>query len=218
MTGQDRNQGLFIADAIRQIFGINSPIFFPYGKNVPLEPGQFRDIVLLPEESDGEEIATKSEFGLPVMAPITFEAGEYNSYDRRTAAIVKRQMPEFTLPLSSIVEFQAPNDVIKTKLQGGSGTVKEFYSLDDWRITIRGIALKSRTEWWREDAHEQIERLIQWRGLCDPIAVQSPIFRRKGIYNIVIEDISIRPVVARWDAIPFQIEAVSDEPIELYML
>lgn len=217
MTGEDRNKIVFVADALRQIFGINSPIYFPYGKNLPLEYGQFKDIVLIPEEKDGSEDQTFSEFGLPVMAPVIFEAGEYNSYDRRTGAVVKQEMKEFTLPFSSIVQFQAGNNVITTSVQGGSGTVKELYALDDWRITIQGIALKSRIG-RSLDAHDQIDQLVKWRELCDSIAVQSPVFRRKGIYNIVIESLSIRPVVARWDAIPFQIEARSDEPIELYYL
>lgn len=217
MTGEERNKILFVSDAIRQIFGINSPIHFPYGKNESLEFGGFKDIVLMPEENDGSDTQLVSEFGLPVMAPVTFEAGEYNTYDRRTGAVVKKEMQGFTLPFSSIVEFDAENNVVTTALHGGSGTVKEIYGLDDWRITIRGIALRSRVD-NSLDAHEQIDRLVQWRNICGSIAVQSPVFRRKGIYNMVIERLSIRPVVARWDAIPFQIEARSDEPIELYDL
>lgn len=217
MEADRRNEILFITDAIREIFGINSPIYFPYGKDRAMELGRYNDVALLPGETDGSEQATMSEFGLPVMAPIVFEAGEYNSYDRRTGGVVKREMQEFTLPFSSIVDFQADNNVITTEVQGGSGTVKELYGLGDWKISIRGIAVRSRFN-KQDDAHEQIDRLVKWRGLCDSISVQSPVFRRKGIYNIVIESLAIRPVVARWDAIPFQIEARSDEPIELYNL
>lgn len=217
MTEEERNKALFVLDAVRQIFGINSPIYLPYGNNVPLEEGKFHDIAFIDQEADGNDDLVYSEFGLPVMAPVTFEAGEYNAYDRRSGAVVKRSMAEFTLPFSSTVNLQAENDPITTAVQGGSGTVKELFALGDWRISIRGIALKSRLN-AQADAHQQIDELVKWRGLCDSIAVQSPAFRRKGIFNIVIESISIRPVAARWDAIPFQIEARSDEPIELYEL
>lgn len=216
MTGQERNSIIFVTDAIRQIFGINSPIFFPYGTDVPLEVGEFRDIVLMPEPTDGDS-ETRSEFGLPVLAPIFFEAGEYDAYDPRTGAVIKQQMQEFALPFSSIVEFSAGNNVVTTAVQGGSGTVKELFSMEDWQITIRGIALSSRRD-QSLDAHEQTDQLVRWRELCDSIAVRCSEFRRKGIYNIVIERLSIMPVVGKWNAIPFQIEARSDMDIELYDL
>ncbi len=217
MTGDERNNALFVVSLLQDVFGINSPIYFPYGDNKAVEYGQFKNVVLLPEETDSSDDVTLSEFGLPVMAPVTFEAGEYNSYDRRTGAPVKRRMSEYTLPFSSVVEFRANNDVTTTQTQGGSGTVKELYGLDDWQITIRGIAFSSRIG-AKVDAQEQIDRLVQWRNICDSIPVQSPVFRRKEIYNIVINQLSILPIAARWNAIPFQIEAISDEPIELYLL
>jgi hypothetical protein len=86
----------------------------------------------------------------------------------------------------------------------------------DWQITIRGIAFNQRNG-EKTTAHEQISTLSKWANVCDSIGVKSSMFRSKEIYNIVIETFSVQPIIGQWDAIPFQIDAISDEPIELYL-
>lgn len=216
MIAQDRNNALFIADAIRHIFGINSPIYIPWGKNVPYEAGEYPDFRFLPEDVSNDEIRP-SEFGTPILGPVTFEAGEYNTYNRMTGAVEKVTMDGYTLSASCIVEFARDANVTKTDVLGSTGTVKELYGKGDWNITIRGIALASRNG-SGPTAQEQIAQLVKWDNICDSIPVLGSIFREKGINNIVIESLAIQPVVGRWNAIPFQIDAVSDEPIELYLL
>lgn len=213
MTGQERNNGLFIADAIRHIFGINSPIYIPWGKNVPYTADEYTNIQLLPE-SEADAI---SEFGTPVFGSVTFEGGEYNMYDRSNGSVIKRRYSNYTLPHSCIVEFSRDANITKTNVIGSTGTVKEIYGKGDWSINIRGIAL-ARRNGTGETAQEQINQLIRWENICDSIPVLGSIFREKEIYNITIENISIQPIVGRWNAIPFQIDAVSDEPIELFLL
>jgi hypothetical protein len=228
MTGQDRNNVLFVADAIRHIFGINSPVYIPWGGNIPYKAGpyelseeeayeqisEYSGLRLLPE--DGGDVLY-SEFGTPVFGSITLEAGEYNTYNRKTGALEKVTMDAYTLPYSCIVTYSRNSNNTKTDVLGSTGTVKEIYGKGDWEITIRGIAMTNRNG-EGSTAQEQINRLVKWNDICDSIPVVGSIFREKGINNIVMESLSIQPVVGRWNAIPFQIEAVSDEPIELYLL
>ncbi|MDR1382218.1 MAG: DUF6046 domain-containing protein [Tannerella sp.] len=228
MTGQDRNGILFTADIIRHVFGINSPVYVPWGRNVPYvaapyetggaeateKTGGYSGLQLLPEDS-GDILY--SEFGVPVLGAITFEAGEYNTYSRKTGAVEKVAMEPYTLPYSCIATFSRDSNTVKTDVLGSTGTVKEIYGKGDWEITVRGIAM-ARRNGGGATAQEQIARLIKWNEICDSIPVVGSIFREKGISNIVMESLSIQPVVGRWNAIPFQIEAVSDEPVELYLL
>lgn len=214
MTGQDRNQALFVADAIRSIFGINSPIYIPWGRNVPYEAGQYSGFRFLPEETILDELPT-SEFGTNVFSAIKFEGSEYNMYDR-DGGLVKKRFGDYTLPYSCIVSFIRESNITKTEVLGSTGTVKEIYGKADWQITIRGIAF-NRRDGKGATAHEQISTLSKWCNICDSIGVLGSIFRSKEIYNIVIETFSIQPIVGQWDAIPFQIDAISDEPIELYL-
>lgn len=228
MTGQNRNNVLFVADIVRQIFGINSPVYIPWGRRTPYEAapyeipdaeiaekiGDYSNLQLLPEDS-GDILY--SEFGTPVFGAITFEAGEYNTYNRKTGAVEKVTMAAYTLPYSCIVTYSRDSNNTKTDVLGSTGTVKEMYGKGDWEITIRGIAMANRNG-EGISAQEQINQLVRWNDICDSIPVVGSIFREKGINNIVMESLSIQPVVGRWSAIPFQIEAVSDEPIELYLL
>lgn len=213
ITGQNRNQVLFVTDAIRQIFGIPGLIYIPWGKSQPYTAGDFSDIRFIPEEDDDNFLI--SELGTPVVGSIAFDGGNYNTYDRN-GQVVKEKYGDYTLPYSCVVDFSRTSNTTKTEVMGSNGTVKEIFGKSDWKISIRGIAFNSRFD-NQPDAHEQIETLVKWDNICDAIGVQGSVFRRKKIYSIVIEDFSIRPIVAQWNAIPFQIEAVSDEPIELYL-
>lgn len=212
MTGQERNQILFVADAIRQVFGINSPVYVPYGKGTHFRPDEYQDIRFVPEETKFDE-KTTSEFNTNVMGAIILEGGEYNMYGH-DGNLIKGRFGDYTLPYSCIASFTRESNITKTDVLGSTGTVKEIYGKGDWRITIRGIAF-NRRDGKGVTAHEQISTLSKWANVCDSIPVKSPMFRSKEIYNIVIETFSVQPLVGQWDAIPFQIDALSDEPIEL---
>lgn len=213
MTGEGRNKVLFVADLIRQAFGINSPIYIPWGANKDYVPGSYNDVRLLPE---GDDEALLSEFGTPVLGAVTFEAGEYNRYNKVTGAVEKVTMEAYTLPYSCIVQFTRSSNVTKTEVIGSTGTVKEIFGKGDWRVSIRGVAIGSR-DGSGTTAHEQIEALVSWDNVADSIPVLGDVFGRKGISNIVFKSFEVLPVIGRYDAIPFRIEAVSDEPIELYL-
>lgn len=214
MEATERNNALFIADAIRHIFGIDNPIYIPWGKEMEYTADEFTNIQFLPE-SKSETVL--SEFRTPVFGAITFEGGEYNMYDKLTGNIIKGRYGDYRLPHSCIVEFSRDANITKTTVLGSTGTVKEIYGKGDWDITIRGIALQRR-DGTGETAQEQINSLVRWDNICDSIPVLGDIFRLKEIYNITITNISIQPIVGRWNAIPFQIDAVSDEPVELFLL
>jgi hypothetical protein len=219
------NKVHFIGNVLREVFGIQSPVYlanawFNHPAKMPKgyeltgeQKAQFpnyEDVRFLPAEESG----TISMLGTPVLGDITFEAGSYNTYNKYTGAIEKAKYGEYTLPYSCIVDFSRENNVITTPVLGGTGTVKEIYGIGDWDITIRGIAFNNDKA--GNPAHKQInEHLIKWADLCDSIEVGGAVFLQKGINRIVIKSIDIQPIEAKWNVIPFTIQAISDEPIEL---
>lgn len=214
MEATNRNQILFVADLVRQVFGVNSPVYVPYGQDRVWSAGNYPDINFLPEDTVLETIP-QSEFGTNVFGTITFERGNYNAYDRAGKAI-RQRFGEYTLPYSCITSFRRPSNIVKTEVLGSSGTVKEIYGKGDWEITIRGAAF-NRRDGTGVSAHEVINTLSKWAEVCDAIGVSGSVFGGKGIDAIVINEFSVQPVVGQWDAIPFQIDAISDEAIELYL-
>jgi hypothetical protein len=219
------NKAHFIGNVLREVFGIQSPVYvanawfdrptiLPKGYELSGEQKaqfpNYEDVRLL----SAEESEIISMLGTPVLGDISFEAGEYNIYNRYTGAIEKVTYGKYTLPYSCIVDFSRENNVITTPVLGGTGTVKELYGIGDWDITIRGIAFNNDKV--GNSAHKQInDHLIKWADLCDSIEVGGSVFLKKGIDRIVIKSIDIQPIEAKWNVIPFTVQAISDEPIEL---
>ena len=204
------NKVHFVGNVLREVFGIQSPVYIANAwLDQPVVIPKYGGLDLSPLE----ESNIISALGTPVLGDITFEAGQYNTYNRFTGVIEKARYGKYTLPYSCIVDFNRQNNVITTPVLGGNGTVKELYGIGDWEITIRGIAFNNDSV--GNSAHEQIKQLIAWSYLCDSIEVGGLVFLSKGIDHIVIKSLEIQPVEAKWDVIPFTIQAISDEPIEL---
>ena len=226
------NQALFVGSVLADVFGVNSPIYFPNAwfkqKTVfpqdykPETPNDYSGYNIkqstyeyAPEIKIIDDSEVKSIFGTPVVGTIEFLGGHYNMYNRFTGKLEKARYSDYTLPYSCIVDFSRDAVITETQTLGGTGTVKELYGLSDWQITIRGVAFNGSARIKDETAHQAIRSLKQWSDLSDSISVKGDIFAAKDIDNIVIKSFSVQPIVAKYNVIPFTIEAVSDEPIEL---
>jgi hypothetical protein len=202
-----RNQALWTGSIISDIFGISSPVYLPWGKELSILPDY--DGVQL---TDGDESGLTSMFGTPILGDITFEGGTYDRYVN--GRLTQGRYNDYTLPFSCICEFSRENHVITTNVLGNTGTVKELFGLGDWNISIRGIAVNG-VDKAKKSAHEQIEMLVKYQEINSAIGVTGDVFEKKGIYSIVIKSLEIRPIEAKYNVIPFQIDAISDEPLEL---
>lgn len=211
MTG--RNKAFVVAELISEIFGISSPIFVPYGDAPEYKARPFQNIQII--EPDEPEAYTA--FGIPVYGVFSFNGSAYNTYDKTTGQVKTVKMPDMQLPLSCVAEFNRPMIITETPTLGATGTVKEIYGLSDWKIRIRGLALNERLMGGTLTAQQQIDELVKWRDVCDAIQITGKLFNDKEIYRIAMKDFAIRPVEGRYGVIPFEIEALSDEPIELLL-
>lgn len=204
------NKIIYIGSIIADIFGFGNLIYLPSTDHEDYVPGVYQGVKFISEGEAGQ----LSSFGTPVFGSFSFEAGEYNGYDN-DGRVIRIQMNEWQLPYSCVVEFSRPAVLTQTRTLGSTGTVKELYGLDDWQISIRGVALNDRIFDNQPSAQEQIDELVRWGRICDSIPVVGAVFNRKDINNITIKNISIQPIEGRYNVIPFEIQAASDEPIEL---
>ncbi len=205
------NKAHYVSNILNEIFGFNSPVYIPNAWfDQPGVMPVFENVKLLPLE----ESEVSSSLGTPVFGDITFEGGTYNVYNKFTGAVEKATYGSYTLPYSCLVDFSRANNVITTPVMGGTGTVKEIYGIGDWDVTIRGIAFNN--DKYGKTAHRQInDDLVAWADLCDAIEVSGSVFWGKKISRIVIKSLDIQPIEAKWNVIPFTIQAVSDEDIKL---
>lgn len=208
----DRNKAFAVASVLGDVFGVSSPIFLPWGKHESHQGDPFPDVQFISVAPEDK----MTSFGVPVYGSFSLKAGGYNSYDDKGNVKVL-EMGDTQMPYSCIAEFSRGMIMTQTQTLGSSGTVKEIYGLDDWQIRIRGIALDDSIWGSGRTAQEQIDELVKWRNVCDSIEIDGKIFNDKDIHRIVITTLNIRPVQGRWCVIPFEIEALSDNALELIL-
>ncbi|TWP30508.1 hypothetical protein ETU08_01750 [Apibacter muscae] len=199
----------YVSKALQKLFGYNLPIYFPYRLNKQL-PAEiiFPDVTLKEEE----EILKLSYLGTPIVAPTTFKAGEYRKY-KANGELTSISLPDFQLPLVTLIEFRRAKNIIKTDMLGANGTVKEIYGMDDWVISFRGYAMDEPNK----KAQDQIENLLKFEELADSIEVDGILFTSKNIHRLAIESIELGQLEAEPGTIPFTITASSDEALELVL-
>jgi hypothetical protein len=105
-----------------------------------------------------------------------------------------------------------------TRINGGSGTVKEIYGFDDWQVTINGFLIPdaSQPQGFKTPL-EQEKELIKWDNLASSIAVFGELFAVRKIKNLTIKGISFEPMRGKPNIRTFTITAISDGAIEDYI-
>lgn len=154
----------------------------------------------------------KSYLGTPIVFPITFLGGFYNYYD--DGEIKQKELADFQLPATTMVDFRRSKIKRKTRVNGGSSSIKELYGLDDWKIHIRGLILPEGTGGFPE---ETLIRLQEFEGLADSVRVTGKLFSLLSIYNIDLDDVTFPQVKGQPNTRPFMISAESTEPVELIL-
>ena len=146
-------------------------------------------------------------FGLPVFVQVNFGA----------VAGTSSRMAFYGLTLlDPLVTVNRPATVVKTTIQGRNGTVKEYIGQGDVGVVIRGILATSITAADRfAYPLPDVRSMQQLLNLGAAVPVSGFLSDVFDVKNLVIENI-------RYEALPgfvnlqaYEIEAVSDDPVEL---
>jgi hypothetical protein len=125
--------------------------------------------------------------------------------------------PEYYLPLVTTVEISQPKNVVKTDLIGNDGkikgTAKELMSEGDTIITFRGLCINySQPKQYPEQDVRDLNKLFQ---LNESLPVVSKILAAHDIYNLVFINKEFPPMEGYANVQPFELTALSDNPIIL---
>ena len=158
-----------------------------------------------------------SYLGTPIFQPVTFMGGMYQQFGtgRQQGEVVDAAYAGWMLPATTTVEFKRSKEITKSHPSTGIGTTKELWQIEDWEITIRGLILDGQPNYFPEG---QLRQLLSYEKIVDAIDVQGAMFNYLGIRRLVIESLSIGQVAGKPNVIPFQMQCVSDEPLELFIL
>lgn len=105
-------------------------------------------------------------------------------------------------------------NIVKTAIQGRNGTVKEYISDGDYMINIKGAIVSPYPLQYPQD---DVDLLIRYMKVNTQIGVASFFLQLFGISDIVIEKYRIAEKLGSRNEVPFEIDAISDTPLEFQL-
>lgn len=148
---------------------------------------------------------------VPYWAQLSIPDGSYLYVDTSGNQLVTEyQGIDITTCLISV---QMNKNIITTPIQGRNGTIKEYISDGDYHINIKGVFTDTNGVYPEEEV-----RLL--KKICDvpsSIAVVSAWLQQFDINNIVIESFSFPQKEGFYNTQLFEINALSDLPVELFI-
>lgn len=126
---------------------------------------------------------------------------------------------DVTLPNEPMITVTGSNVIVTTAIAGGDGTVKEFIGEDDYRINIKGRAVRETAERFRdagglvpdEYPEEWMRALARLKKMKSDLPVRCTLLSFFNISRLVIQDITFPPVPGEPGSFYYEINALSDE-------
>jgi len=191
-----------------QAFGLNAYDKISLEQKESFEP-KFEKIEINQVRTNLETV--QSPIGTPMWKPIKFLSGNYKRSSLTGEINDPFGYPSFVFPAATLTEFSRSKNIIRTPVLGGSGTVKELYSLDDWQIRIRTLCINTPGR----NALEWKKQFLDWERVIDGIEVEGDLFSEKDIRYIVITDFNVNEIEGNPWVVPIEITAESTTPFEL---
>lgn len=135
-------------------------------------------------------------FGTPQVMPLSVKLKSETSY--------------WLFPVEPMISVDGKNILVKrnvAKRKNGFGSVKEYWTQDDYSINIQGLITDSTLQ--HDYPREDITTLAKYCNAKEPLDVKCPLLELLGINRIVIESFSL-PFTKGPDNQNFSIIALSD--------
>lgn len=197
------------------LYNIVNPVRYPGAKTAQEKSAP--DLAFPGVPTVVEEEHTTSFIGTPIFFPVTLKGGTYKRANR-DGEIEQVNMNDLRLPLSTVVEMSREKLITKTPIVAAQSSVKEVYTHDDWSIRITGILMdEPKHPQGAEAWQDQQERLLEFDALSDSIGIDGDLFHARGVFRVVIRNLSFTQVPGRPGAHAFQMQCDSDDPLELIL-
>lgn len=180
-----------MVDLARQVFGIG---YLPSYFSSPGLPSDFPTVQIL-------DVDTAA--GTSLLGTALFDVVEF--YDAQENLVL-------SLKDAPIVSVSRPRNIVKTAIQGRDGTVKEFISNDDYKISVSGLLAH------KEDMMplEAMEELITFLNKNTAFRIKSVLLSRFDITHVVVDNIGeIKPVDGFTNLVQYSFTMLSDDAPEI---
>lgn len=181
---------------------------FGIGRGKPFDPGQARepevrhelDFEGLPPSSDEEgtefvQVRNSLNANLPTGSPV----------------FMPMKLGGLLLPNEPTIIINSRKNIVETALAGSTrrGTVKELISIEDWNVTIRGVAINYKSKLvYPEDDVKSLRDLYERN---ESLEVQCALTNLLGIYRLVIREFELPEMTGIQHAQAYQFICTSDE-------
>lgn len=103
-------------------------------------------------------------------------------------------------------------NIIKTSINGRDGTIKEYVGMGDYGINIKGIIAGQRGQY----PIDAVDNLMEFLTYNQSIRIYSKYLNERfNIDEIVITDFDLKQEEGRYAQQSFEINAISDYPVEI---
>lgn len=117
------------------------------------------------------------------------------------------------LPNEPLIDIAGGKKIVTTEIDGSEGTFKELYSIDDYKITIRGLCIQDDGS--NEYPQEQVRNLSELYAQNRELKITNAFANMLGIAYIVIVSIDFPKLEGVTGMQPYVISALSDKRIQL---
>lgn len=172
-----------------------------------------------PNQSTGEQPVDRTSYlGTPVFSNMEIPSGKYKTLDGKTI-----QFEGIRIDAVLFIVSQSKN-IVTTAIQGQNGTVKEYVSDGDFSITVSGMIVGESNESGKvftvadtpnNYPESDVRKLIEICKIPTSIEIVSEFLDFFEIRNVVIESFSFDQKQGDRRSQPFQIQMISDAPVEL---
>ena len=169
---------------------------------------------LVDNQQQGENIETGSlsSFGGAVFSNIVFEAKKY--FDNELKEV--NTFSENVVLDAVLFDIGQTKNIVTTPVQGLNGTIKEFISDGDYAINIKGVISSNKNGYFPID---EAKKLFEALKASTELSVKSWYLNQIfGISYIVITDFTVFQQQGFQNLIAFEIQAISDLPVELKLI
>lgn len=121
------------------------------------------------------------------------------------------------LPNEPTILITAQKNIVETALAGSArrGTVKELISVEDYQITIRGIALTEEMEKKLQYPEDMVKKINDLFNNPVSLEIECALTNLLGIYRVVIKSVAFPEMVGVQHAQAYELQCVSDEDFDL---
>lgn len=118
----------------------------------------------------------------------------------------------YDMPNEPMISVTGNKVVVKTVLAGVQGTVKEEISVDDYQVTIEGIAINDDSDDYPEEIVQKIINICEKPGR---IKVVSDLMKLFNVQWLVIESYNFQGIEGHQNCQSYTLNCVSDRPVPL---